>query len=92
MICAATLALIAYIAGNVLYSHYLLIDHVPFAGELMVVCGALIGAGVGFLWFNAPPAQIFMGEPGRSRSAGCSARRLWRSSTRSCWPWSAGCS
>ena len=64
MICAATLGLIAYIAGNVLYSHYLLIDHVPFAGDLMVVCGALIGAGVGFLWFNAPPAQIFMGDTG----------------------------
>ena len=47
-----------------LYSHYLLIDHVPFAGDLMVVCGALIGAGVGFLWFDAPPAQIFMGDTG----------------------------
>ena len=47
-----------------LYSHYLLINHVPFAGDLMVVCGALIGAGVGFLWFNAPPAQIFMGDTG----------------------------
>jgi phospho-N-acetylmuramoyl-pentapeptide-transferase len=64
MIAAATLGLIAYIAGNVLYSHYLLINHVPFAGDLMVVCGALIGAGVGFLWFNAPPAQIFMGDTG----------------------------
>ena len=40
------------------------INHVPFAGDLMVVCGALIGAGVGFLWFNAPPAQIFMGDTG----------------------------
>jgi phospho-N-acetylmuramoyl-pentapeptide-transferase len=48
----------------VLYSHYLLINHVPFAGDLLVVCGALIGAGVGFLWFNAPPAQIFMGDTG----------------------------
>ena len=64
MIAAATLGLIAYIAGNLLYSHYLLINHVPFAGDLMVVCGALIGAGVGFLWFNAPPAQIFMGDTG----------------------------
>ena len=64
MICAATLGLIAYIAGNFVYSHYLLINHVPFAGDLMVVCGALIGAGVGFLWFNAPPAQIFMGDTG----------------------------
>jgi phospho-N-acetylmuramoyl-pentapeptide-transferase len=64
MICAATLGLIAYIAGNYVYSHYLLINHVPFAGDLLVVCGALIGAGVGFLWFNAPPAQIFMGDTG----------------------------
>ena len=64
MIAAATLGLISYIAGNLLYSHYLLINHIPFAGDLMVVCGALIGAGVGFLWFNAPPAQIFMGDTG----------------------------
>ena len=64
MIAAATLGLIAYFAGNVLYSHYLLINHVQYAGDLMVVCGALIGAGVGFLWFNAPPAQIFMGDTG----------------------------
>ena len=47
-----------------LYSRYLLINHVPYAGDLIVVCGALVGAGVGFLWFNAPPAQIFMGDTG----------------------------
>ena len=64
MIAAATLGLIAYLAGSAIYSHYLLINHVPFAGDLLVVCGALIGAGVGFLWFNAPPAQIFMGDTG----------------------------
>jgi phospho-N-acetylmuramoyl-pentapeptide-transferase len=64
MIAAATLGLIAYFAGNLLYSRYLLINHVPYAGDLMVICGALIGAGVGFLWFNAPPAQIFMGDTG----------------------------
>ena len=64
MIAAATLGLIAYFAGNLVYSHYLLINHVPNAGEIIVVCGALIGAGVGFLWFNAPPAQIFMGDTG----------------------------
>jgi phospho-N-acetylmuramoyl-pentapeptide-transferase len=64
MIAAATLGLIAYFAGNLLYSHYLLINHVPLAGDLMVICGAMIGAGVGFLWFNAPPAQIFMGDTG----------------------------
>jgi phospho-N-acetylmuramoyl-pentapeptide-transferase len=64
MIAAATLGLIAYLAGSAIYSHYLLINHVPLAGDLMVVCGALIGAGVGFLWFNAPPAQVFMGDTG----------------------------
>jgi phospho-N-acetylmuramoyl-pentapeptide-transferase len=64
MIAAATLGLIAYFAGNVVYSHYLLINHVPLSGDLMVISGALIGAGVGFLWFNAPPAQIFMGDTG----------------------------
>ena len=64
MIAAATLGLIAYFAGNLLYSRYLLLNHVPLAGDLMVICGALIGAGVGFLWFNAPPAQIFMGDTG----------------------------
>ena len=64
MIAAATLGLIAYLAGSAIYSHYLLINHVPFAGDLMVICGAMIGAGVGFLWFNAPPAQIFMGDTG----------------------------
>ena len=64
MIAAATLGLISYFAGNVLYSRYLLLNHVDYAGDLMVVCGAMIGAGVGFLWFNAPPAQIFMGDTG----------------------------
>jgi phospho-N-acetylmuramoyl-pentapeptide-transferase len=64
MIAAATLGLISYFAGNVVYSHYLLINHIPNAGEIIVICGAVIGAGVGFLWFNAPPAQIFMGDTG----------------------------
>ena len=64
MIAAATLGLIAYFAGNLITAHYLLINHIPLAGELIVICGALVGAGVGFLWFNAPPAQIFMGDTG----------------------------
>ena len=64
MIAAATLGLIAYFAGSAVFAHYLILNHIPMAGELMVVCGALIGAGVGFLWFNAPPAQIFMGDTG----------------------------
>ena len=64
MIATATFGLIAYFAGNLLFATYLGINHVPQTGELAVVCGAVIGAGVGFLWFNAPPAQIFMGDTG----------------------------
>ena len=64
MIAAASFALIAYLVGNVVFSDYLQIRHVAGAGELAVVCGALIGAGLGFLWFNAPPASIFMGDTG----------------------------
>jgi phospho-N-acetylmuramoyl-pentapeptide-transferase len=64
MVAAACFGLIAYLVGSVTYSDYLLINYVPGTGELSVVCGALIGAGLGFLWFNAPPAQIFMGDTG----------------------------
>ena len=64
MIAAACFGLIAYLVGNQFFSEYLLINFVPGTGELAVVCGALIGAGLGFLWFNAPPAQIFMGDTG----------------------------
>jgi phospho-N-acetylmuramoyl-pentapeptide-transferase len=64
MIAAGTFGFIAYLAGNAIFSNYLQIHFVPGAGELAVVCGALIGAGLGFLWFNAPPAQIFMGDTG----------------------------
>ena len=64
MIAAGTFAIIAYLAGNLIFSSYLGINYVPGSGELAVVCGALIGAGLGFLWFNAPPAQIFMGDTG----------------------------
>ncbi len=64
MIAASCFGLIAYLVGNQVFSDYLLINFVPGTGELAVVCGALIGAGMGFLWFNAPPAQIFMGDTG----------------------------
>ncbi len=64
MIAAATFGLIAYLCGNVLFSKYLGIHYVAGTGELAVICGALIGAGLGFLWFNAPPAMIFMGDTG----------------------------
>lgn len=61
---AAALGLIAYLAGNVKFAQYLQIAYVPGAGELVVFCCALIGAGLGFLWFNTYPAQVFMGDVG----------------------------
>ncbi|HEX8665682.1 MAG TPA: phospho-N-acetylmuramoyl-pentapeptide-transferase [Beijerinckiaceae bacterium] len=64
MIAAGTFGFITYLAGNAIFANYLQIHFVPGAGELAVICGALIGAGLGFLWFNAPPAQIFMGDTG----------------------------
>jgi phospho-N-acetylmuramoyl-pentapeptide-transferase len=64
MIASASFGLIAYLAGNAVFSDYLQINYVPGTGELAVICGALLGAGLGFLWFNAPPASIFMGDTG----------------------------
>ena len=64
MIVAATYGIIAYLTGNVRFAAYLQIHTVAGAGELAIICGALIGAGLGFLWFNAPPAMIFMGDTG----------------------------
>ncbi len=64
MIVAACFGLIAYLVGNTVFSNYLLINYVPGTGELAVFCGALFGAGLGFLWYNAPPAMVFMGDTG----------------------------
>ncbi|EPE97697.1 MULTISPECIES: phospho-N-acetylmuramoyl-pentapeptide-transferase [Rhizobium] len=64
MIAAASFGVIAYLAGNAVFANYLQINFVPGTGELSVVLGAVIGAGLGFLWFNAPPAAIFMGDTG----------------------------
>ena len=61
---ASALGLFAYVTGNVVYAKYLLIPHIPGAGELIVFCAALAGAGLGFRWFNAYPAQVFMGDVG----------------------------
>ena len=60
----AALGLIAYLVGHIEFAEYLQIAYIPGAGELAVFCGALIGAGLGFLWFNTYPAQIFMGDTG----------------------------
>ena len=64
MIVAACFALISYLVGNAVFAGYLQIHGVPGAGELAVFCGALVGASLGFLWFNAPPAMVFMGDTG----------------------------
>jgi phospho-N-acetylmuramoyl-pentapeptide-transferase len=64
MIAAAVFALIAYVIGNSVFASYLQVHYVPGAGELAIFCGALVGAGLGFLWFNAPPAMVFMGDTG----------------------------
>jgi phospho-N-acetylmuramoyl-pentapeptide-transferase len=64
MIAAASFGVIVYLAGNIRFADYLQIHYVRGTGELAVLCGALIGAGLGFLWFNAPPAMIFMGDTG----------------------------
>ena len=64
MIAAISFALICYLVGNVVFSDYLQIHYVSGVGELSVFCAALVGAGLGFLWFNAPPAMVFMGDTG----------------------------
>jgi phospho-N-acetylmuramoyl-pentapeptide-transferase len=60
----SALGLIAYLTGSAVYSKYLFIPYIPGAGELIVFCGALAGAGLAFLWYNAHPAQVFMGDVG----------------------------
>ena len=64
MIAAGSLAVIVYVVGHVNFSNYLQLNYVPGAGEVTVFLGAIIGSGLGFLWFNAPPAMVFMGDTG----------------------------
>ncbi len=64
IIAAVTFALIAYLVGNIRYSDYLGIHHVPGSGDLVIFCAAIVGAGLAFLWYNAPPAAVFMGDTG----------------------------
>jgi phospho-N-acetylmuramoyl-pentapeptide-transferase len=61
---AACFALISYVAGNIIFSEYLQITYIEGTGEISIFCGAIIGSCLGFLWFNAPPAKIFMGDTG----------------------------
>ncbi|PID42955.1 MAG: phospho-N-acetylmuramoyl-pentapeptide-transferase [Proteobacteria bacterium] len=61
---AGALAIFAYLSGHIQFANYLHIPHLPGTGELIVFCGAIVGAGLGFLWFNTYPAQVFMGDVG----------------------------
>ncbi|HAQ34655.1 MAG: phospho-N-acetylmuramoyl-pentapeptide-transferase [Maricaulis sp.] len=64
MIAAASFGFIAYVVGNFVFANYLQLNFTPGTGELAVFCGALLGASLGFLWYNAPPAMVFMGDTG----------------------------
>ena len=64
MIVALSFAFISYVSGNIIFSEYLQILYIKNSGELAVFCGAIVGAALGFLWFNAPPAKVFMGDTG----------------------------
>ena len=64
MIVASCFVLFAYLSGNINFASYLQISYIPGVGDLATLCGALIGASLGFLWFNAPPAKVFMGDTG----------------------------
>ena len=70
MIAAGSFALIGYLVGNAIFSGYLGIPFVPGSGELAVFCSAMVGASLGFLWFNAPPAMVFMGDTGSLATGG----------------------
>ena len=64
MLVALSFALICYLVGNTIFSNYLQIQYVPNVGELSIFCGSIVGSCLGFLWYNAPPAKIFMGDTG----------------------------
>jgi phospho-N-acetylmuramoyl-pentapeptide-transferase len=71
VVVAVTYLLFSYFTGNVKIADYLLISHVPGTGELSIFCGTMIGAGIGFLWYNSYPAEIFMGDVGALPLGGC---------------------
>ena len=70
VIVTATLAIISYLVGNSIFSEYLNLDYISGMGEVSIFCSSLVGAGLGFLWFNAPPAKIFMGDTGSLAAGG----------------------
>ena len=90
MIVCVCFGLIAYLSGNINFANYLQIHYVPGTGDLATLLGAIIGAGLGFLWFNAPPAKVFMGIPGRWL-LGRWARYRWQHATSWFWLSRAAC-
>ena len=64
MLVALSFTLICYLVGNAIFSDYLYIQFIPGVGEISVFCGSIVGSCLGFLWYNAPPAKIFMGDTG----------------------------
>jgi phospho-N-acetylmuramoyl-pentapeptide-transferase len=90
MIAAGTLGVIAYAVGRVDFTEYLDVHYVPGTGELLIFTAGLIGGGLGFLWYNAPPAAVFMGDTGSLALGGALGAIAVAPSTRSCWPSWAG--
>ena len=70
IIVTSTLAIISYLVGNSIFSNYLNLNYISGMGEVSIFCASLVGAGLGFLWFNAPPAKIFMGDTGSLAAGG----------------------
>ena len=81
MTVALAYLIMAYAAGNRIISDYLYISYLPGSGELAVVCAALLGASLAFLWFNAHPAEVFMGDTGSLALGGLIVSCLYDSST-----------
>ena len=71
MIAAGSLGIIAYVVGRIDFTEYLQVHYIPGTGEIAVIAAAIIGAGLGFLWYNAPPAMVFMGDTGSLALGGC---------------------
>jgi phospho-N-acetylmuramoyl-pentapeptide-transferase len=74
---AAALGVFAYVVGNAAFASYLFMPNLPGTGELIVTCGAIVGAGLGFLWFNTYPAQVFMGDVGSLTLGGLLGLIAW---------------
>lgn len=85
-------AIFIYVTGHARFANYLLLPYTPGVGEVTVFCAALVGAGLGFLWFNAYPAQVFMGDVGSLALGGVLGYLACSASRNSSWPWWAVCS